>query len=358
MLEKITSLKRKFNTFRSLFYNYILIRNSKLFNKAWYLARNPDVAQAKVDPWLHYLLYGGFEGRDPGPNFSSSWYLSTYADVKHSVNPLVHYQRYGLREGRLTRPAILDPAKLPYKCPVCDTRISDFLPLSPYYNENLVKYGFPYKSEEGETINVKQYVCPNCNATDRDRLYACYLREKLPGHGSADQLVLLDIAPSAPLSRLFQEFKVTRHTADLYTEGADLKVDITNMPEVASASYDILICSHVLEHVNDDKRALSELYRVLKPGGWGIIMVPIILTLAQIDEDPQVTDEAERWRRFGQFDHVRLYNKSGFVERMEAAGFVVRQLGIQYFGEAAFKDYGISRTSVLYVAEKQQEIPV
>jgi glycosyltransferase involved in cell wall biosynthesis len=124
------------------------------------------------------------------------------------------------------------------------------------------------------------------------------------------------------------------------------------MPEVASDSFDALICSHVLEHVADDRQALSELYRVLKPGGWGILMVPIILTLEEIDEDPQVTDEAERWRRFGQFDHVRLYNKSGFVDRVEAAGFVVRQLGMAYFGEAAFQQLGLTKTSVLYVAEK------
>jgi hypothetical protein len=148
----------------------------------------------------------------------------------------------------------------------------------------------------------------------------------------------------------------TTQTADL-AEGADLVVDITNMPEVPSNYYDILICSHVLEHVNDDKRALAELYRVLKPGGWGIIMVPIILTLAQIDEDPQVTDEAERWRRFGQFDHVRLYNKPGFVERVEAAGFALRQLGMDYFGESNFKRFGITGKSVLYVAEKRAATP-
>jgi hypothetical protein len=355
MLEKIILLKRNLNIFRNLFHAYILIRNSKLFDKDWYLVKNPDVAQAKVDPWLHYLLYGGFEGRDPGPNFSSRWYLNTYPDVNQArINPLTHYLRYGSKENRLPCPP--EPSNLPYKCPVCQTRVLDFLPLSPYYSENLTKYGFPYKSEEGETINVKQYVCPNCNATDRDRLYACYLREKLPRYGSVDQLVLLDIAPSAPLSRLFKEFTVNRQTADLFAGDTDLQVDITNMPEIASASYDILICSHVLEHVNDDKRALSELYRVLKPGGWGIIMVPIILTLTQIDEDPRVTEEAERWRRFGQFDHVRLYNKSGFVERMEAAGFFVKQLGIRYFGESAFKEYGLSATSVLYVAEKRGKI--
>ena len=333
---------------------------SDLFDKNWYLANNPDVAQAKVNPWLHYLRYGGFEGRDPGPNFCSGWYLDTYKDVKEArINPLIHYSRYGRAERRMAQPLQTETTNLPsettnlpHKCPVCQNQVHEFLPLAPYYTENLRNYGFPYKPEEGETINFEQYACPHCSANDRDRLSACYLRERLSQYSVDEQVLLLDIAPSVPLSKLFKEFKLTRHTADLLTEGVDLVVDITNMSEIASDLYDTLICSHVLEHVNDDKKALSELYRVLKPRGWGIIMVPIILTLDQIDEDPQVTDEAERWRRFGQFDHVRMYNKSGFVERMEAVGFVVRQLGVDFFGESAFKQYGITNTSVLYVAEK------
>jgi SAM-dependent methyltransferase len=344
------------NKLIELIYGFILIRMSDLFDKDWYLTRNPDVAQAKVNPWLHYLRYGGFEGRDPGPSFCSAWYLDTYNDVKEArINPLIHYLRYGRAEKRMAQPLPTESVNLPYKCPVCQKQVNEFLPLAPYYTENLRNYGFPYKPEEGETINFEQYACPHCSANDRDRLTACYLREMLPRYNGDEQVRLLDIAPSLPLSHIFEAYPVNRHTADLFTEGADLRVDITNMPEVASDSYDILICSHVLEHVNDDKKALSELYRILKPGGWGVIMVPIILTSDQIDEDPQITDEAERWRRFGQFDHVRLYNKSGFVERMESAGFFVHQLGVDYFGESLFKQFGITNSSILYIAEKKRE---
>ena len=81
-------------------------------------------------------------------------------------------------------------------------------------------------------------------------------------------------------------------------------------------------------------------------------MVPIILTIDQIDEDPEVTDSAERWRRFAQDDHVRLYSKFGFVERVKSAGFGLKQLGIEYFGESTFRQYGITDKSVLYIAEK------
>lgn len=325
--------------------NLPLLRTSGFFDKDWYLKNNQDVVQAKANPFRHYYNYGGLERRDPGPNFNSGWYLDTYEDVrKAGINPLLHYLKYGKKEGRLSQP---------YRCPVCKKQVNEFLLLPTFYMENCIKYGNPYKSEDYETINEEQYSCPHCGASDRDRLYALYLDEKVPQYHPEDKILLLDIAPSSALSHFIEKFKQVDHrTADLLVEGTDLIVDITNMPEIESDSYDILICSHVLEHVSNDNKALSELYRVLKPGGWGIIMVPINLTIDQIDENPQVTDVAERWRRFGQDDHVRDYSKPGFIERVEAAGFTLNQLGIDYFGEAVFRRSGITTRSVLYVTEK------
>lgn len=81
-----------------------LLYSSDLFDQAWYLAKNPDVAKAKVNPVFHYLRHGGFEGRDPSPNFSSRWYLDTYSDVREAgINPLVHYLKSGMNEGRKPR---------------------------------------------------------------------------------------------------------------------------------------------------------------------------------------------------------------------------------------------------------------
>jgi GT2 family glycosyltransferase len=85
--------------------NLAIIRKSELFDASWYLEQNPDVAQARVDPVRHYLLYGGFEGRDPSPHFSSKGYLGRYQDVQGAGgNPLVHYLLYGNDEGRLPYP--------------------------------------------------------------------------------------------------------------------------------------------------------------------------------------------------------------------------------------------------------------
>jgi SAM-dependent methyltransferase len=125
-----------------------------------------------------------------------------------------------------------------------------------------------------------------------------------------------------------------------------------DMKIYADDQYDFFICSHVLEHVDDDKKALRELYRILKPGGQGILMVPVVLGLDEIDEDPAVVDEGERWRRFGGDDHVRLYSKAGFVERVTGAGFLVHQYGKEFFGEELLTQAGITGQSVLYVVEK------
>ena len=240
-----------------------------------------------------------------------------------------------------------------FVCPVCDKKVKEFLPLGTFYVENKRKYGNPYTVSDVETMNDKHYSCPHCSASDRDRLYALYFRRRFPQPDSVPSIRLLDIAPSRPLRIFLSRYKrFTYQSADLTMEGVDDKVDMTDMSIYRSASFDVFICSHVLEHVPDDKKALSELFRVLSPGGWSILMVPINLVITQIDEDPSITDVGERWRRFGQHDHIRLYSKQGFITRVENAGFIVRQFGVDFFGMQAFQKHGISEKSVLYVVEK------
>ena len=240
-------------------------------------------------------------------------------------------------------------------CPVCESRINSFLPLEECFQQNLQKYGFPFHSDDAETCNVAAYLCPSCDASDRDRLYALFLRDYLTKLDSSEPVQIVDFGPSPPLSAFIRRLigkNVQYRTADLLTENVDDRVDITNLQSYDSDWFDFLICSHVLEHVPDDRRALRELHRILKPGGQAILMVPIILSIDRIDEDPEVNDEAERWRRFGQFDHVRLYSKRGFLERVREAGFAVRELGKEFFGTDSFARAGITAQSVLYVVEK------
>ena len=243
-------------------------------------------------------------------------------------------------------------------CPVCESTIVSFLPLPEFYRENAKKHGFPYQTSESETCNEAGYLCPSCSASDRDRLYALFVGDYIVNLESVGPIQIVDFAPSEALSafirrRIKSSGKDIRYrTADLLAENVDDKVDITDLRSYETGQFVFFICSHVLEHVPDDRKALRELHRILRPGGKGILMVPIILSATQIDEDPDVKDEGERWRRFGQFDHMRLYSKSGFLERVRDAGFEVRELGKEFFGEELFNRTGITSQSVLYIVEK------
>jgi SAM-dependent methyltransferase len=168
-----------------------------------------------------------------------------------------------------------------------------------------------------------------------------------------ESITLLDIAPGNALRQfLSNQNQLLYRCADKNRGDVDDSIDIMDMNLYEDNSFDALICSHVLEHVADDRKAMSELWRILKQNGWGIVMVPINLSVSKIDEDPSIIDEAERWRRFGQYDHVRLYSKQGFISRLEEAGFSVLQLGSEFFGQKSFEFHGISQSSVLYLAKK------
>lgn len=163
---------------------------------------------------------------------------------------------------------------------------------------------------------------------------------------------LVDFAPSPSLQRYLKGLpNISYRSADLMMEGVDDRIDITDMKSYKDNTFDFFICSHILEHV-DDVKALSELRRILKPGGRGILMTPIINKRGVFDEDMKVTDAAERWRRFAQDDHVRLYEKTEFISRVKAAGFKIHSLDGRHLGFFEFIKYGISLKSKLYIVEK------
>lgn len=242
-------------------------------------------------------------------------------------------------------------------CPVCERRVKEFVPLPNYYRVQAVKYGYPYSFDDAETLNYSQYSCPHCHASDRDRLYALFIKEKSEGYVGKKHLDLLEFAPFKPLGQLVKRLRIYNlRTADLFMDGVDDKVNLEEMTLYHDAAFDCFICSHVLEHVSDDRKALRELFRILKPGGWGILMVPIMLSIDEIDEDPELVDEGERWRRFGQNDHVRMYSKCGFLQRVMEVGFSVEQYGWQHFGANQFERAGISKKSVLYVVGRASDM--
>jgi len=132
----------------------------------------------------------------------------------------------------------------------------------------------------------------------------------------------------------------------------DDKLDIQDLHLYNDNSFDVFICSHILEHVTDDIKAMKELYRILSPGGFGITMVPMLKPVTQTKEDPAVTDTSLRLKYFGQADHVRLYAKQQFIERLTSVGFKVKWYTVDDFGKELFQQSGITQQSVLYVVEK------
>jgi len=214
-------------------------------------------------------------------------------------------------------------------CPVCGSRLRRFLRLYRRYH----------------------LYCPVCRSLQRQRLVWLLLKQQ----GLLAQMTggqrLLHFAPEACLEQQLRKLPgLAYHSADLYNPKAMHKIDITHIP-FAEASFDWVYCSHVLEHVPDDRRALGELWRVLKPGGQAVVLVPLKGEVT--DEDPTVTDPLRREERFGQFDHVRQYGLD-FVDRLKEAGFAVRVLRQETLGlgEQELLRMGLHTPDVVFVGWK------
>ena len=214
----------------------------------------------------------------------------------------------------------------------------------------LKENGFPYELSDFETLSYKSYNCAQCGAADRDRLYKLYI-DKYENIGTDTKI--LDFAPSRQLEEYLRAKSKNYRSADLLIDGVDDKVDITNMHNYKDKTFDFFVCSHILEHVDDDSKAMSELYRILKPGGKGILMTPIIDRDGVQDEDLTVADISERIRRFAQDDHVRLYEKAVFLDRVKKAGFQIHEYGFWNLGPISFIRNGIRFKSRLYVVSRE-----
>ncbi len=163
--------------------------------------------------------------------------------------------------------------------------------------------------------------CPVCNALERHRMVWIYVQQT--NLFDSSPRTMLHIAPEAMLEQIFRTIPNLRYvTADLMADNVAVHIDLTAIP-YPKQTFDIIHCSHVLEHIPDDRQAMAELYRVLKPGGWALIDVP--LTAGATFEDPSVTDPRERERLFGQHDHVRCYGMD-IVDRLTDVGFSVQTI--------------------------------
>jgi SAM-dependent methyltransferase len=164
---------------------------------------------------------------------------------------------------------------------------------------------------------------PSTLTLERHRLLWLYLRNETDFFTKPIQL--LHFAPEQAFYKRFKELNhITYTTTDLNSPLADVKADICDLP-FDDNSFDVILCNHVLEHIPDDTKAMQELYRVMKPGGWGIFQIPQDLKREQTFEDNTITDRKERARIFGQYDHVRIYGRDYF-DKLRNIGFTVEEV--------------------------------
>jgi SAM-dependent methyltransferase len=206
-----------------------------------------------------------------------------------------------------------------FKCPVCNHSFRKMLP-----------GGFDLKViQEKEIIGAglrDNNICPYCLSTDRDRLVFEYLKYQTEIY--SQKLKILHVSPEPSLYNRIKKLKnIIYITGTKYSEGIYYhknieSIDLTQL-QYGDEEFDMIICNHVLEHIIDDTKAISEIFRVIVPGGVAILQVPISLKLDKTYENALITSRKEREIHFGQFDHVRIYGKD-YKNKLENAGFEVQ----------------------------------
>jgi SAM-dependent methyltransferase len=166
---------------------------------------------------------------------------------------------------------------------------------------------------------------PSTLSLERHRLMWLFLRDNTTFFTATKKLKVLHIAPEQCFLDIFRKQQNLNYvTSDLESPIADVKADICDLP-FKENEFDIVFCNHVLEHISNDKKAMQELYRVLKPGGFGIFQIPQDLSKAITFEDDTITDRKERAKLFGQYDHVRVYGRDYF-DKLRSIGFKVDEV--------------------------------
>lgn len=167
--------------------------------------------------------------------------------------------------------------------------------------------------------------------------------------GGSDRLAgkrILHFAPEKAMTHRMRQNPLYE-TADLHQPGVTHRVDITTVP-LPDESYDVVIANHVLEHIDEDRKAMGELFRLLKPGGMAVLSVPLNASRQQTYENPAITDPAQRFAHFSAEDHQRYYGLD-FTERLAAAGFQVSTFRMSPEDEVR---YGLLRDEWITIARK------
>ena len=215
-------------------------------------------------------------------------------------------------------------------CPCCGGNFKRFLPVGTQFRSSAQ--------------------CPGCNSLERHRLMLLYLKSKTDFF--KNKLKVLYFAPNRIYISIFRNLSNIEYiTADLSSPLAMIKTDITSLI-FEDNSFDVILCSHVLEHVNDDILAMRELYRVMKPDGWAIIQSPIDYSIDKTIEGNEKMTLNERRKLFGEEDHYRIYGPD-YHARLEKAGFKVKVDNfVAKMNEKLVEMYGLDTEEKIYFCEK------
>lgn len=213
--------------------------------------------------------------------------------------------------------------RLPRTCPICG------------YRGMFVSVGHPGRWDAR---------CLNCGSRERHRLLHLWIVEN-----GGDKLAGKRILHFAPEKAFIRRMKGNPlyETADLMQAGVTHRLDITDT-KLPDATYDVVMANHVLEHIPDDRAAMRELFRVLKPGGVALLTTPINATRQTTYENPAITAHSARWAHFSAHDHVRYYGLD-FADRLTETGFQVETFRVSPGEEVK---YALLRDEWIYIARK------
>ena len=216
------------------------------------------------------------------------------------------------------------------QCTVCEKKFRKFLPYGTHQRSNVL--------------------CPNCLSLERHRFMWLYLKNKSTFFTKSQ--TVLHIAPEQCFLKRFKKLSHLKYTtADLISPIADLKMDMHHMP-FEDNKYDVLFANHVLEHVDNPEQCMKEALRVLKPGGFAIMQVPIDFSRTITLEDPSIVSPEDREKHYWQKDHLRLFG-TDYGTRLENAGFKVDYIKTSdLLSDSEIELYRLQKEEILYICNK------
>lgn len=222
-----------------------------------------------------------------------------------------------------------NPAASRFRCPICEKSAEGFLPFGVFQRPNAQ--------------------CPWCKSLERHRLVWSFF-SRVSDLFDGEPKRVLHIAPELAIGQRISRLpNVDYLSADIDARIAMVAMDVTNI-QFEDDAFDVIYCSHVLEHVLDDRKAMRELARVLKPSGWAVLQVPV--NREATFEDPTVVEPEERLRVFGYPDHVRIYGRD-YVDRLTGSGFDVEVYdAADFLSEAEVGSFAVSRDEEVFFCKK------